>query len=109
MLRESASAFAYDLDLAAVADPGIPIGIPGGAELIAFVDAVVSGGDLSSTHAAVRDVLGPEALFDAAAVIGNFQMMNRVAEVSGIGVPPQAIDREAGTIELLGLDRFVRS
>lgn len=109
MLRESASAFAYDLDLAAVADPSIPIGIPGGTELMAFVDAVIGGGDVSRAHAAVLDALGPEALFDAAAVIGNFQMMNRVAEVSGITVPPQAIDREAGTIEVLGLGRLLGS
>ena len=53
MLRESASAFAYDLDLAAVADPSIPIGIPGGTELMAFVDAVIGGDDVSRAHAAL--------------------------------------------------------
>ncbi len=108
MLRASANAFDHDLDVRAIADPRHDVGVPGGNELIAFVDAVfgASGADPTDARAAVLTVLGPEALVDAASVYGNFHMMNRVAEASGIGVPGAFIAAEAETVAALGLDRF---
>jgi hypothetical protein len=108
MLRASASAFGYDLDLRSVADPSIPTGIPGGNELLRFVDAVLGGGDADAARTAVVDALDGPSLFDAATVLGNFEMMNRVAEGSGIPIPRQSIDRNAETIEMLGIGRFVK-
>ncbi len=105
MLRESAIVFGYDLDLAAVAHTSIPVGIPGGSALLRFVDVVLGRSDdrLDDTQQAIIDELGSESLVDAAAVLGNFEMMNRVAEGSGISILRQAIERETDMVNALGL------
>lgn len=94
------------LEVRAVADPTIDPLTPGGVALLAFVDAVLSGGDVASTAAAVKAELGAAGLVDAAAVIGNFQMMNRVADGTGIPVGRGSRIRNAALIDQLGLDRF---
>ena len=111
MLRVSALAFGYDLDVAAIQDPNLPLGIPGGSFLVALVDAAMSGSrdDLAEIHTAIIDTLGPESLVDAASVFGNFEMMNRVAEGTGISIPAQAVERMMPTIEELGLERSHKS
>ena len=106
MLRASASAFGYDLDVSAIADPTIPVGVPGGSELLLFVDAVKTGGDADAARSAVLEALDGPSLFDAATVLGNFEMMNRVAEASGIPVAQQSVDRNAELIERLGISHF---
>jgi len=105
MLRESAIAYGYEVDLAAISDTSIPIGIPGGNLLLRLVDVLhgVSDQALHEVRSALIDRLGPEALVDAAAVFGNFQMMNRVAEGTGIPIPQQSIDRESDMVTKLGL------
>ena len=109
MLRASSSAFGYDVDITAIADSSRNTGVPGGDTLVAFVDAVlgVSGDDPGGARRAVIDELGPESLVDAASVFGNFEMMNRVAEGTGIPVAGAAIARSADLIEELGLARFL--
>ncbi len=109
-LRASASAFEYPVDIRAIGDPTVPIGVPGGEALIAFVDAVmgVSGEAPETVRTRIVDELGPASLFDAATVYGNFEMMNRVAEATGIPIPAPAIERERETVEALGLDRFLK-
>jgi len=105
MLCESAIAFDYSFDPATVADPAVPTGIPGGDALRRFVDALFCLPD-TSLDAARIDVLGelgPEAFVDACSVYGNFQMMNRVAEGTGIPVPSQAIEQQMKLIRALGL------
>jgi hypothetical protein len=108
MLRESALAHGYDIDLRAIADPSIPLGVPGGNTLLGFVDAV-TGTSSTTIEQAQRDVieaLGPQALVDAASVYGNFAMMNRIAEGTGIPLAKQMEAREADLITALGIDRF---
>jgi len=63
----------------------------------------VSNVSLDDVHSTIIGQLGAEALVDAAAVFGNFQMMNRVAEGTGIPIPQQAIDRESELVSRLGL------
>ena len=111
MLSSSAIAYEYDLDIAAIRDPSLPSGVPGGTELLRFVDAIItrSPDDLVIAQAAIIDVLNPESLVDAASVCGNFEMMNRVAEGSGIPVPPQAVERMKDTIDELGMVTFLKS
>jgi len=108
MLRESALAYGYDVDVTAIADPNITIGVPGGNVLLRFVDAVtaVSTMNLSDAQRDVINELGPEALVDAASVFGNFAMMNRIAEGTGIPLARQMEAREQDLIEALGLDRM---
>ena len=109
-LRAGAQAFEYPVDIRAIADPSIDIGVPGGGALMALVDAVMGVSDESPDAARQRivDELDEPSLFDAATVYGNFEMMNRVAEATGIPIPQQAIDRERETVEALGLDRFLK-
>lgn len=109
-LRESARAFEYDLDIRGIADPDIDTGVPGGRELIGFVDAVmgISGEDPDQARRRVIGTLDEPSLFDAATVYGNFEMMNRVAEATGIPVPAARMEQERETVETLGLDRFLK-
>jgi hypothetical protein len=110
MLSSSAVAYGYDLDIAAIGDPSIAIGIPGGNELLSFVDAIIIGtsDDLDRAQVAIINTLGPESLVDASASFGNFEMMNRVSEGSGIPVPAQEIERMEHTIEELGIVGFLK-
>lgn len=110
MLRESSLTFGYDVDIAAIADTTIPVGVSGGNALLQFVDAVlgVSGEAIDTAQTRVLAELGADALVDAAGVFGNFQMMNRIAEGSGIPVPGAAVERERDIVEALGLERFVK-
>jgi len=109
MLRASSSAFEYSVDLDALRDPTIPAGVPGGNLLLRLVDAVlVHTEPLKRVHDEIIGELGPEALVDAASVFGNFEMMNRVAEVSGIPIPQQGIDRNQDLIDRLDIGRFVK-
>ncbi|MDK1009835.1 MAG: hypothetical protein QGM46_06040 [Actinomycetota bacterium] len=111
MLRESAIAFGYHLNLTAIGDPSVAIGVPGGDELLRFVDALVTGckADREDARTAIMDSLGPDCLVDAASVFGNFEMMNRVAEGTGIPVSPRAVERMKDTVELPDLDRLSTS
>lgn len=79
--------------------------MPAGRALIGLVDAFLLD-DVDTRDAARQAVIneaGPEAFVDAAAVFANFEMMNRVAEGTGIPVPPQAIERESLMLKRLGL------
>jgi len=110
MLRESALAYGYNIDLGAIADPSIPLGVPGGNTLLQFVDAITGTSTVGPFDArrTVIDDLGPEALVDAAAVFGNFAMMNRIAEGTGIPLAKQAEIREHDLIATLGLNHLKR-
>ena len=105
MLRESAIAFNYEFDPTTIADPNVPIHIPGGEMLRQFVDALFDrpGTSLATARNDLLHGLGPEALIDTCSVFGNFEMMNRVAEGTGIPISPREIERQADLIEMLGL------
>ncbi len=110
-LRWSGEICEYDIKIEGIADPSIDVGVPGGLALVGLVDQMV-GGDLTArrqARATVLEQLGPESLVDAAAVFGNFEMMNRIAEGTGIAVPPQALEREAGMMHTLGLYDILKS
>jgi hypothetical protein len=110
MLRGSSIAFGYELDIRAIADDRFHSGVPGGDVILPFVDAVMTGtaSDQRLARNAIVDALGPESLVDAAGVFANFQMMNRVAEGTGIPVPGAAIERESEMVEALGLNSFYK-
>ena len=108
MLRESANETNRPLDVRAVADPGVDPLLPGGSALVSLVNAAVKGGadEIVAAGRRVRASLGSAALADTAAVIGNFEMMNRVAHGTGIPVGRGARLANADLIATLGLDRF---
>ncbi|MFP6584333.1 MAG: hypothetical protein VCD00_17490 [Candidatus Hydrogenedentota bacterium] len=78
------------VDINVVNDSAAPedSGIAHADLLCAIVDAVVKGSDAQviKAHAAIIDTLGFEALVDSAAVIGNFERMNRIADATGIAL-----------------------
>lgn len=110
MLSWSAEHLGYDLDLRSIGDPSLACGVPGGNALLRLVDAAMAGPeDLERAQAAVRSELGDGGLAHAAGVFGNFQMMNRIAEGTGIPIPKQRIDASRAEIEAVGLQRMIKS
>ena len=76
------------MDVSAVTDDAAAAtsGIPHAAELLAFSEAAVRGGEaaLAQARQALLDTVGAEGLVDAAAVVGNFERMTRIADATGI-------------------------
>jgi hypothetical protein len=89
MLRVSARKTGQEVDVTALVDPTVNSLIPFGAELLAFVDAVIGEGrdePISTARTILLDTAGEAATIRAAAVAGNFQMMNRILDAIGVGV-----------------------
>ncbi len=100
--------------LTAGAEAADASGVDHAAELVTFAESAVatyaSGEDDSATlaeaRAAVAEGVGPAGLVDAAAVVGNFQRMVRIADGTGIPLdPPMKLFTEDIRLDL-GIDRF---
>ena len=110
MLRASIEYHGRDADLRAVTEGSKlgDAGIPHGERLTAFAEAAVvgDGAQLATARDALRDAAGAAALVDAAAVIGNFQRMVRIADGTGIPVdtPVRALSEDFR--EEIGLEGF---
>ena len=83
-------------------------GIPHGALLAAFAEAVVGGdGDaLAAARSAVLHALGAEALADSCGVAATFNAIDRVADATGVPIDEKRIAVTADLRERLGIDRF---
>ncbi len=89
-----------NINLKAVSDTSLDPNIPFGKELLAFADALV-GNDtelLDQARSALQDTAGTDAATRAPMVMGNFEMMNRVLDATGVPVPISmgAISEELG-------------
>lgn len=106
MLSWSSEETNQRINLTPIAEGGGDPLLPGGGELVGYVNAALAGSGVAAARAAVVDALGAAAAVDAAAVIGNFEMMNRIAD--GVGMPVGAGTRKrmAAIIQRLGLDSF---
>jgi hypothetical protein len=86
------------------------VGVAVAADLIAFADAAVRG-DVDGV-ARARDLLvsgtGEAAMLDAAAVIGGFDGITRIADATGIPLEPAKAEQTADFRETLDIDRFRR-
>ena len=110
MLRASIETQGEEVDLRGLTD-GKAAGessISGAAALVGFAEATLGGNtdEIAVARNLVRSELGSEALVDAAAVIGNFERMVRIAD--GTGIPLDAAVNVA-TEEIraeLGIDAF---
>ncbi len=88
MLRASAQVNQIDIDPRAIGDRRRAVGRDDAAALLAFTDALVGRtDDLDSARRSVADVMGGRALAPAAAAAGNFEMMNRILDATGVPVP----------------------
>lgn len=106
MLSWSSEINQTEVDLRAITEPALDPLIPGGAALLRFVDAVLGRTGIAPAAKTLGANLGSAGLVDAAAVIGNFQMMNRVADGTGMPVGRGSRIRHAALIDQLGLDRL---
>ena len=107
MLRASSEATSQTVDLRSTTDRTVDPILGGGAALLNLVDATLIGGtSLAAARDAVVRELGSEALVDAAGVVGTFEMMNRIADGTGMPVGKGALLRTADLRDQLGLDRF---
>src|SRR5687767_13052356 len=108
MLRWSSTAEGSPADLAALAEGEGDGGVPFGAQLVAFTEAIGSGDDaaIASTRTALADAAGKEFMLDAAAVVANFEMMTRVADGTGARFPDQGAESRALLAESLGIAAF---
>ena len=98
-----------DLDARAVtAGEAAETGVPAGDALVAFADATVANDParIGAARERVLDALGPGATVDAAAVIGNFQRMVRIADGTGIPLDTPVSILTADLREELGIDGF---
>ncbi|MBI4514700.1 MAG: hypothetical protein HY699_02650 [Deltaproteobacteria bacterium] len=82
-----------------------------GARLIAFTEAVMSNSEaaIARERAALRGVLSAASFVDVAAIIGAFNVADRVADATGIALDPML---EGMSVELrreLNLARFASS
>ena len=107
MLRASSETFGYEVDIRAVTNPAIESGIPHGALLLGFVEAVLTRGDAEALRRELVEAVGSDGLMAVAGVVGNFSMMNRIADSTGMPVGKGSLARTADVRESLGLDRFM--
>ena len=82
--------------------------MPSGEALTAFAEAAVAGDEqvVSEARQRVRSELGEAALVDAAAVIGNFERMVRIADGTGIPLDKPVAMISADLREELGIDAY---
>jgi len=93
-------------DVKALADDHLDSGVPHGAELLAFAEAIVTGAHtLPQTRAVVVEAVGPRAMIDAAGVASNFERMVRIADATGIELGDWFEQRSAGVRAVLELER----
>jgi hypothetical protein len=89
-------------------DPGSDV--PHGGTLLAFADAVLGrdAGALTRAREAVRLAVGSTGLSDAAAVIGGFDGITRIADATGIPLEPEKAAQTADFFGALDLGLFRR-
>ena len=108
LLRASGQHDNRDYALHGVMDGATATGVPGGEVLVALVDAALGRNStvLEQARAAVRTSLGQAALLDAAAVIGGFDGITRIADAIGIPLEPAKQQQTADFFDALGISRF---
>ena len=83
-------------------------GVPHGATLLAFADAVLGSDDaaLAAARRQVVEELGPDGLVDAAAVVATFMQMDRIADGTGIPLDATFIETTKEMRAGLGFNSF---
>lgn len=87
------------------------IGVPHAPEFVAFADAAISAEvrSLDLKRAALVEVVGVEAMIDAAAVIAGFDGITRIADATGIPLEPPKAEQTADLRASLHIDEFARA
>jgi hypothetical protein len=76
------------VDVSAVKDGEADSGVEFGAELLAFSDAVMARNTaaIETTRDSVAEALGADGVVDTAAVIAMFNVVDRIADATGIPI-----------------------
>ena len=101
-----------DVDLTAVNGGGdADRGVAHGAQLLVFTEAVLGSDDalLDRERAALRAVLSPEAFVDAAATVAAFNVVDRIADATGIPLDDMMLAMSGDVPTRLDLVRFASS
>ncbi len=109
MLRVSGQVEGQAVELTAVTDRTAgDAGVPHGARLLAFTDAAMGEDDalLDRERRALRAVLSPEAFVDACALIAAFNVVDRIADATGIPLDPMLHAASGDVRAELRLARF---
>jgi alkylhydroperoxidase family enzyme len=109
MLRASGQVSGANVDLGLVnGAPASDGGVPRGARLLAFTEAVMRTDDatLVDERARLRAVLSPAAFVDACAVICAFNVVDRVADSTGIPLDDIMLTMSTDVRRELNLARF---
>jgi hypothetical protein len=95
MLRASFASAGLHIDLAAIVDEDRSPGPDGAAEILAFTRALVRRtDDLPAARATLRTKLGDGGAAAVAGTVGNFEMMNRILDATGVPTPGTITDIE---------------
>ncbi len=97
------------MDLAAVnGGVGTDAGVAHGARLLAFTEAVMGDDEaaIARTRDALRAVLTPASFVDACATIGAFNVVDRIADATGIPLDDMMRPLSADVRQELDLARF---
>ena len=89
-------------------DPSLEIGVEGGAELLAFADALLStdAPALDDARQALDDRLGPAAVAAASIIAANFSKNDRIANGIGIPMDRHSLEATREVREALGLNDY---
>ena len=108
MLSWSSNELGTPADMTVIASGAGDAGLPHGAELVAFAEAIARFDP--ATLATARDrlvaVAGEAFMIDAAAVAANFEMMTRVADGTGARHAPATAEQRNAIGERLGITAF---
>ena len=109
MLRASSQVTQQDYRLEAIATgEGEASGIPLGAELVAFAEAIYSRvpDEIAVARKALLAASDERVVVDAAGVAANFHRMTRVADASGIPMDERWVEESEPVRESLGINEF---
>ena len=107
MLRVSSQMTGSEVDMAAVNGAGrADAGVAHGRLLVAFTEAVMRGESAVMERERLRAVLSPESFVDAAALIGAFNVVDRIADATGIPLDPVMKTMSKEIRDQLDLVRF---
>ena len=88
MLRASLEQSGVEFDLRSLGNPGIDAGRPDVNALVRFTNALVSRTeDLDRARLNLAEVMGAAAVAPTASAAGNFEMMNRILDATGVRKP----------------------
>ena len=109
VLRASGQKDGEDFDLNSVIGDGDgDVGVVHGELLLAFSDAVVGDDDaeLERLRRELVNLLGEEALVDAAGTVASFNAVVRVADATGIPIDEFKADPAREVLEEIGFNGF---